>query len=100
MRPFKQLVSVGVLATLRQYPYRVGQLVKVRHRGTYIGMAVVEYVGETGKVLLVSKDSVDRLVRLSGFNTLDEWLEEAKKLNKGLIPKYVVIIRLVKRGRK
>ena len=101
--PFKQLMRVGRLATLRNYPYKMGQRVQVRHRGRLVGLAVVEFVADYDRWLLTAPTSqLSEVLALSGFSSFKEWEEEAKRLNKdGKVPKYVVVIRLLKKyGRK
>ena len=88
-KAFRQLMREGVLATMRNYPYRVGSVVKVYHRGRYVGKAVVE------DVVPVTEPNLRYLVGASGFDTIEEWVEEAKRLNKGRLPKYIVYIILI-----
>ena len=94
-KPYRQLMEYGVLATMREYPYREGQVVRVKHDGKCVGKAVVRQVIELSKVMMMSQGVLERLTRFSGFSTFEEWLEEAKKLNHGIAPRYVVIIKLL-----
>ena len=94
-KPFRQLMREGVLATMRRYPYKEGQVVRIYHKGRYVGEAVVEHVMPT-EFIVLSPRLVDSLVRISGFSTLGEWEEEAKKLNRSkMVPPYLVIIKLL-----
>lgn len=88
-KAFRQLVKEGVLATMRDFPYKVGRVVKIYHRGRYVGWAIVE------DVVPVTEPNLRYFVGASGFDSVEEWIEEAKKLNRGRLPKYIVYINLI-----
>ncbi len=90
-KAFRQLVSEGILATMRNYPYRVGKVIRILHKGEYVGEAIIE------DVVPVTKQNLKYLVGVSGFDSVEEWVEEAKKLNKGKLPKYIVYINLIRK---
>lgn len=97
--PFRQLMRSGRLATLRNYPYKREQRVYVKHKGKVVGLAVVEFVADYERWLLTAPtDKLSEVLAISGFSSFKEWEEEAKRLNKdGKVPKYLVIIKLIKR---
>ena len=88
-KAFKQLMGEGILATMRNFPYKVNSIVKIYHRGKYVGKAIVD------DVVPVTKHNLEYFVGASGFNTVEEWVSEAKKLNKGKLPKYIVYLSLI-----
>jgi len=90
-KAFKQLISEGVLATMRNFPYRVNSIVKIYHRGKYVGKAIVD------DLVPVTNHNLEYFVGASGFESVKEWVDEARKLNKGRLPKYIVYISLVSR---
>ena len=93
---FKQFIENGVLATFRNYPYREGQVIRIYHNGKYVGRAVVEKVLSTKTLLIM--DNIEEITKISGFNDLNEWISEAKKLHHTKkIPKYLVIIKRLER---
>ena len=97
-RAFEQLMKHGRLATFRRYRYREGQVVRVYHKGKYVGRAVVEDVMYSEGLLFLRDEVLQEVVRLSGFSSLEEWINEARKLNKSeSVPPYLVIIKLLKR---
>jgi len=97
--PFRQLMRSGRLATLRNYPYKRGQRIYVKHKGKVVGLAVVEFVADYERWLLTAPtDKLPEVLAISGFSSFKEWEDEARRLNKDdRVPKYLVIIRLLKK---
>lgn len=64
-----------------------------KYRGKKICDIIVRLLCEVKREEI--REKLDKYVALSGFKTVDEWIEEIKKLNKGEVPEkgylYVVI---------
>jgi len=85
----RHLVRHGYLATMRDYPYKPGRYVRVYHRGRYVCTAIV------GDVMPVTRQNLGYAVGASGFSSVEQWLEEARRLNRGRVPRYIVFITMV-----
>jgi len=80
------LLKHGIVATMRTYRYRQGQIVVIKtDRGTFRGR-IVDVVPNT-------LENRMKLYKISGFDSPDEWLAEATKLHKR-IPRYIVVVRI------
>jgi len=83
-RAVEQLLRSGVVATMRSYRYRPGQVVRVRTpQGVFRGVVMAVYPNTPENRL--------ELYALSGFNSPGEWLAEAIGLHGG-IPRYIVVV--------
>jgi len=81
------LLKNGIVATMRTWKYKPGQIVVIRtDRGTFRGR-IVDVVPNT-------LENRMKLYRISGFDSADEWLMEAVKLHKK-IPSYIVVVQIV-----
>ena len=88
------LLEKGEVATMRDYPYRMGREVYVKK---VVGIERITVAkARIEKVVLNSLENRIRYFRMSGFNSLEEWLEEAIRLN-GKIPRYIVVLKLIKK---
>ena len=77
------------VATLRTYPYKRGQIVTVRNcNKEIICKAVVADVAEP------TKENLSKYLSISGFETVDEWIAEAKKLHRKR-PRHLVVLKLM-----
>jgi len=83
----EQLLKNGVVATMRNYRYEVNRRVLIRTpRGVFYGR-IIGVVPNTA-------ENRQKLYRISGFDSPDEWLAEAAKLHKR-IPRYIVVVQIV-----
>ena len=69
----KQFLEKGVLATMRRYPYVPGRVIEVESGGRVVGKARVLMVWEN------TEGARRLLVGLSGFSSLEEWEEDARR---------------------
>lgn len=72
------LIRNSVIYTLRANPRRTGRA-WICSNGRKVGIAVVEYVK---KVEISNVNELERYASLSGFNSVQEWVEKVKSLNK------------------
>ncbi|NPA98922.1 MAG: hypothetical protein GXO43_06035 [Crenarchaeota archaeon] len=79
--------SCGLVATMRNYRYRVGHSIRVR-----VGNKV--FCGNVLAVVDNTRENAEKYVEYSGFNSVDEWLGEAIRLHHGRRPKYIVLVKL------
>ena len=80
----------GLVATMRNWLYRVNQRVVLRDcNGSVIGYGVVVDVAPA------TPENIRRWLKYSGFNTVEEWVNEARKLNKGL-PQFVYLVYIMR----
>ena len=78
-----------LVATMRNWLYRVNQRIVIKDcNGKRIGYGIVVDVAPTTTEIL------KKWLKYSGFNSIDEWLAEAKKLS-GKTPQYVYLIYLL-----
>jgi len=76
----------GIVATMRTWKYKPGQIVVIKtDRGAFKGK-VVDVVPNTA-------ENRQKLYRISGFDSPNEWLMEAIKLHKK-IPRYIVVVQI------
>ena len=88
----EQYLKNGRLATLREYPYQKGKRVLLsshRHTKRY-GCALIKRV-----IVQPPYSTLSYYTKHSGFATTKEWMHTARKLNKGEMPDYLVIIERV-----
>ena len=85
----KQLLTHGVLATLRTYPYREGKKVLVKLGPSRRVAARVAKV-----IPNPTLGDIADFVGISGFETPEEWRLTALKLH-GRKPRYLVVIELM-----
>lgn len=88
-KALKQLLEKGTVATMRNYPYRLGQVVTINNRFR----AVIKEVYDN------TPENRQKLFHISGFGSVEEWEKTAVKYHNGRLPKYIFIIRLLG-GRK
>jgi len=99
-RAYKQLVEHGIVATMRfNRRVRVGKLytqlyvkgvvVRITRRGRTIGKGMIV------DVLPNTRENREKLVYLSGFSTVEEWEEEARKLYDGRLPNTILVVKLI-----
>lgn len=99
-KPLRQLIEKGIVATMRhnrkirigpfhQSLYIPGIIVNITSKGKRIGKAVVVEVYEN------TRENREKLVEISGFDTVEEWEKEARKLFKGKLPNTIVVLRLI-----
>jgi len=81
----QHFITKGVIATMRNYPYREGQHIRINRKYSGKVVKVVQINGEKDK-------KIDNFVGISSFNTKEDWIKEAKRLNKGKLPKYIVFV--------
>lgn len=85
----KFFIEHGFIATLRNFPYVAGQKVIVN----------MPHKKNRGRVILVfenwKREDLEKFVCISGFDSVDEWLETAVRLH-GNVPKRLVVV--VRRG--
>ncbi|MEX0569101.1 MAG: hypothetical protein Q6363_008100 [Candidatus Njordarchaeota archaeon] len=90
LKPYKQLIEHGVVATMRNYDYYPGQkiVIKSRYHRSNIHAVVQEVVKN-------NQENREKYLSISGFDSVDEWIQEAKKLHKKW-PRLIVIVKLVR----
>jgi len=89
VKVLNQILNHGILATMRNYPYKKGWKIKLYHKGEFIGY------GEILDVVEATLENIEKYHHISGFNSPGEWLKEAKLLH-GKKPKYIVIVKFLK----
>ena len=95
-KPARALLSLGRVATVRSYPYRRGQRVRLRLESVGLRLA-----GVVEEVYPYSRGILERLWRLSGFDSAEEWRENAIGLHGSESRlRYVVVVRLVSPRRR
>jgi len=86
-KALNQLLTHGIVATMRDY-----ESLPQRHviiNGKHLGFLCT--------ILPTTEENIRKYYKLSGFSTPEEWINEAKKLHHGKLPKYIFIIELVKK---
>jgi hypothetical protein len=86
-KAYKQLLT-GRVATMRSFLYRVGHNIRLYRHRKYIGL------GRVCAVLTNKKSYREKLVKDSGFNTVEEWEKEAIRLH-GKLPYYIICVKLM-----
>ena len=77
-----------LLATMRTWNYKMGQRVYFKNiHGRVLGYGTI--------INILSIDRAGEVVEYSGFNDVEEWLEEARRLH-GRVPKSIYVIRIEK----
>jgi len=84
-RVLKQFLDTGVLATMRNYHYKVGQEVRIKYNGKTIAKGFI--VGVFANRIAFRK----AFLKYSGFNTIEEWEKKAKEIC-GRMPDYIIIV--------
>ena len=88
-KSFEFFLKNGILATMRNYHYRVGGIVGIKQNSV-----IVTY----GKILAVleNNETFQRiLLKYSSFNDIHEWKKRAKELH-GKLPRYIVIVKRIR----
>jgi len=81
-----------LIATMRNWHYRLNQRVVLKDcNGRIIGYGIVADIAPP------NNDVLKKWLPYSGFNTVDEWLSEARRLHKGS-PRFVYLIYIIKLG--
>jgi len=84
----------SLVATMRNWNYMLNRRVVLRDcHGRIIGYGVVVDVARP------SRDVLREWLSYSGFNSIDEWIAEAKRLS-GRIPEFVYLIHVVPKVRE
>jgi len=78
------------VATLRTYPYRPKQRVRISCGDKVLHGVVIKVIPES------STETLERYLAYSGFNTVEEWHNAAVKLH-GRKPKYLVFLEVKRR---
>jgi len=81
-------VSPLTVATIRRYMYNEGQRIRVRIDNIGEGDAIV-------RKIVSLRDAID-YVKYSGFDTVDEWIDEAMRLHKRKSRLHIVVIDIIK----
>ena len=77
------------VATMRNYPRRIGEWLTIDAGGTRLWGIVVA-------CLEANNENIGKLVEFSGFTAPEEWLSEAKRLHGGRKPRYIILLKLVR----
>ena len=81
-KALNQFLSKGIVATLREYPYKSNQNIIINHK----------YKAKVKNAILKPTfATIEHSVRISGFSSCQEWLDVARRLHKKL-PRYLVIV--------
>ena len=70
---------------MRSYRYKIGQVVKVNNKYRGVILAVLKNNEENRRLL----------VNCSGFDSVEEWLDTAKKLHRGKIPRFIILLQRI-----
>jgi len=84
----KDNVSPLTVATIRRYMYNEGQRIHVRIGNIGEGDAIV-------RKIVSLRDAID-YVKYSGFDTVNEWIDEAMRLHKRKSRLHIVVIDIIK----
>lgn len=79
----------GFVATMRNRPRRVGEQLIVDVGG------IRRFWGYVVSCVRATQENIEKYVEYSGFSTSKEWIEAAKKLHKGRVPRYIVFLGLI-----
>jgi len=82
------LLRNGIVATMRNTKYRLGQVVRINR----------ELCGVIIEIHDNTRANRGKFVKISGFNTVEEWENEARKLHKGKLPRRIYIVKLLSHG--
>jgi len=86
-KAFNQLMEKGIVATMRNFPYQPGKRARIIRHGKYICTAYILARYEN------TEENRRKLLKISGFTSLEEWENEATKLF-GSLPKYIIVVSL------
>ena len=89
-KPIEALLDFGLVATLRDYPYKVGSRVKVKVKDVGVVYGRIEDVIERP-----SRIDLEIYVHISGFDSVKKWVKTARELH-GKKPKYLVVVSVPK----
>jgi len=102
-KALKYLLNAGEVYTLRPKLRKVG-LAWVRHKRKKVADVLVEYVGEVVQTLpddewficegAYAKAKLKDFVDKSGFESVEEWLEEVRRLNGGKLPEKLYLYKV------
>jgi hypothetical protein len=85
-KALSQLLTKGMVATLRNYPYKEKQLVIINKKfKAKITKVINEY----------TMTDVENYAVISGFSDNAEWIDAACELNEGQLPKYLVVVEML-----
>lgn len=84
-KALNQLLSKKIVATMRNYHYTVGTTVTING----------QYKAEVLAVFKNIKTFRKSLLKYSGFESVEEWEKTAIELHRNM-PKYIVLLRLIK----
>jgi len=76
----------SIVASMRNFGYRKGQHVWITRRGKRICKAIIVDVYEN------NEENRRKLLPISGFENVKEWVEAATKLHRKM-PKYIVVVK-------
>lgn len=89
--PIHFLLEKGIVATMRNKKYSGYKGLFVYYKGKLVALAEIEKVVEN------NDENREIYYRISGFKTLSTWIIKAKKLHRGKLPKWIIILRLLKK---
>jgi len=98
-KAFKQLIERGIVATMRMQRkvkiggrytdlYIKGMIVIITRNGKRIGKGIIL------NVVPNTKENREKYVVISGFENIEEWEKEARRLH-GRMPNVIVVVRLL-----
>ena len=89
-RAFNHLVKRGIVATMRAGKfYKRGRVVKITRHNKIVGRGVII------DVVPNTRENRGKYLDISGFDSVEEWEEEARQLYKGRLPDCIVIVGLM-----
>jgi len=81
----------NLVATMRNWHYRLNQRIVLKNcDGDRIGYGIVVDVAPA------TTETLEKWLRYSGFNSINEWVAEAQRLS-GRTPRFVYLIYIIKR---
>lgn len=81
-KALNQFLSKGLVATLREYPYKTGDNIIINHKYR----AKIK-----NSILKPTYATIRHHVWISGFNSVQEWITIAMTLHKKM-PRYLVVV--------
>ena len=89
-RAFNQLMSQGIVATIRSNTfYERDMVVRITRHGKMVGRGVII------DVVPNTRENREKYLNISGFRSIEEWEKEAKRLHKGKLPDSIIIVGLL-----
>jgi len=88
IKAWNQLKRFGLIATLRQFPYKVGQ-----HIIATDGKERIPAIVDAVVLRPLFDEEIWANFLISGFGSPDEWLTEALLLNHDKMPRFLVIVK-------